>query len=166
MFGLAGGGRQFELEEEQPSYPGSESEVGQPHGPEDIRRKVFRPQRRPSQASNQPRKPVNTRLEKGSPETDGGMSSGPHLVHLLAAPGHISAALLLASLWAPVSQVAPCEGPAPTCFFSEGHYLSQGSLSTRFSALPFFLGELSTFLLTPHEEAQHLGDPSQLLTPS
>lgn len=86
MFGLAGGGRQFELEEEQPSYPGSESEVGQPHGPEDIRRKVFRPQRRPSQASNQPRKPVNTRLEKGSPETDGGMSSGPHLVHLLAAP--------------------------------------------------------------------------------
>ena len=37
-------------------------------------------------ASNQPRKLVNTRLEKGSPETDGGMSSGPNLVPLLAAP--------------------------------------------------------------------------------
>ena len=100
---------QFELEEEQLSYPGSEGEDGQPRGPEDIRRKVFRSRKRPSQASNQPRKLVNRRLEKGSPETDGGVSSGPNLVHLLAAPpGHTPAALLSASLWAPVSQVAPC----------------------------------------------------------
>ena len=77
---------QFELEEEQLSYPGSEGEDGQPRGPEDIRRKVFRSRIRPSQASNQPRKLVNRRLEKGSPETDGGVSSGPNLVHLLAAP--------------------------------------------------------------------------------
>ena len=76
---------QFELEEEQLSYPGSEGEVGQPRGPEDIRRKVFRPRKQPSQASNQPGKLVNRRLEKGSPETDGGVSSGPNLV-LLATP--------------------------------------------------------------------------------
>lgn len=60
----------------------------------------------------------------------------------------------------------PVRALLPACFFSEGHYLSQGSLSTLFSALPSFLGELSTFLLTPYEEPQHLGDPSQLLTPS
>ena len=34
----------------------------------------------------------------------------------------------------------PVRALLPVCFFSEGHYLSQGSLSTLFSALPSFLG--------------------------
>ena len=55
---------------------------------------------------------------------------------------------------------------SPACFFSEGHYLSQGSLSTLPSAVASFLGEPSTFLLTAREEPQLLGGASWLLTPS